>query len=199
MKPFNSQDYWMKLWNFVGEKRGLKFDVKLKVELLSSNKFLDLAKKDGELFLSLLMKQTGMSRRKVLEFLCQNYPNYFDLINNPSNINGLCFVIPYLKKQRLLKYVLKILPLEDVSNYDVLIYINEGNLEKRRWQWSTPDYIWTKLEMFLFLVIHEMQHAYDRLSGDIELKKEWEKYDERSSEILWEWIRKEVEENLVAK
>ena len=186
------EDY-SKLWKFVGRESGLDKgeiykETKIKVQFLSMQEMVCRVKKDTELLIRKNAKAHQISKSAFLKLLKEKLPNLYLIWEKPEEANGKCYVIPFLKKQGCNLKEIDFIPVEDYSNYDVLIYINEGNIEKRRQEWSKKNScILTTKEVELFLIIHEMIHAYERLNEYTGVHPEQEDYDMLSSQILHKW------------
>lgn len=185
---------YRKLWKFVGKKLGVSKKAKVRVEFLSSEKMYPIVKKDDELFLDLTAKANNVSKKAVLEYLRKEFPTRYKGIMSPEETNGIVFTIPFLKKQGLFKLCkrefLNLFPESFFDDYDVLIFVNEGNIEKRRIEWSKRgNQTLTTEEVKTHIVVHEMIHAYERFLGKLSLDKELEPFDFRASSICWKWLR----------
>ncbi len=189
---------YMKLWRFIGKELGKKHDFnsedykdsKVKIQFLSSKKMCDLAKKNRDSTLEHNAKLNRISKEQFLELLkTQNPYVYKAFTSSQTENNGSVFVIPYLRKSGMLKIALGFLPTKNPSGYDVLIYVNKDNIEKRRKEWSMRhDYSFTSKDIRTFLIIHEMIHAYSRLSEKFDaLERDLKDSDIESSKLLWKW------------
>lgn len=187
--------YYEELWKFVGKKLGISRKARIRVEFLPSEKMVPILTKDDELFLELTAKANNLSKKEVLEYMRKEYPSRYKGIISPEETNGTVFVFPFLKKQNLFESFKKefsnLFPENYWNDYDVLIFVNEDNIEKRRVEYSIMNnQRVTTEEVRTHIVVHEMKHAYERLSGKLSLNKEIESFDFTSSRITSEWLKK---------